>query len=417
MTGIHHEWPMAQADASGGDSVLVPAVDPVAQATPATPVAAEPNIDRTERALTSSGARSLAMTVVAVLLVLYTIYFAREFLMPITFAALLSFLFSPIVRALTRIRVPAPLGAALVVLSLLTLIGAGAYRLSTPAERWIEDAPATIETARAKLGGLLRPVEKVTATAATVANATDSVSGRAGRPRAEIVVRQGPSLASRAFGTTQRFLTAVLEIIVLLYFLLASGDLFLQKLIKVLPNLREKRAAVVIAREVEAAISTYLLAAAIVNVAEGAVVALAMYLIGMPNPALWGVLVALFEFVPYIGAAAMVVILGVAGLTAFDSVGHALLAPAVYLGINLIQGNVVTPLFQGERLALNPVAIFVGLAFWFYVWGVPGAFLAVPLLAAFKILCDHIESLASVGEFLSQRDDDERRAIVRGEPT
>jgi len=417
MTGIHHEWPMAQADAPGGDSVLVPAVDPVAQATPATPAAAEPNIDRTERALTSSGARSLAMTVVAVLLVLYTIYFAREFLMPITFAALLSFLFSPIVRALTRIRVPAPLGAALVVLSLLTLIGAGAYRLSTPAERWIEDAPATIETARAKLGGLLRPVEKVTATAATVANATDSVSGRAGRPRAEIVVRQGPSLASRAFGTTQRLLTAVLEIIVLLYFLLASGDLFLQKLIKVLPNLREKRAAVVIAREVEAAISTYLLAAAIVNVAEGAVVALAMYLIGMPNPALWGVLVALFEFVPYIGAAAMVVILGVAGLTAFDSVGHALLAPAVYLGINLIQGNVVTPLFQGERLALNPVAIFVGLAFWFYVWGVPGAFLAVPLLAAFKILCDHIESLASVGEFLSQRDDDERRAIVRGEPT
>jgi len=417
MTGVQHEWPMAQADAPEGDSVLAPAVDPVAQATPATPAAAEPNIDRTEHALTSSGARSLAMTVVAVLLVLYTIYFAREFLMPITFAALLSFLFSPIVRALTRLRVPAPLGAALVVLSLLTLIGAGAYRLSTPAERWIEDAPATIQTARTRLGGLLRPVEKVTATAATVANATDSVSGRGGRPRAEIVVRQGPSLASRAFGTTQRFLTALLEIIVLLYFLLASGDLFLQKLIKVLPNLREKRAAVVIAREVEAAISTYLLAAAIVNVVEGAVVAIAMYLIGMPNPALWGVLVALFEFVPYIGAAAMVVILGVAALTAFDSIGHALLAPAVYLGINLIQGNVVTPLFQGERLALNPVAIFVGLAFWFYVWGVPGAFLAVPLLAAFKILCDHIESLASVGEFLSQRDDDERRAIVRGEPT
>lgn len=137
----------------------------------------------------------------------------------------------------------------------------------------------------------------------------------------------------------------------------------------------------------------------------------------MPNPALSGALVAVFEFVPYIGAAAMVVILGVAALTAFDSIGHALLAPAVYLGINLIQGNVVTPLFQGERLALNPVAIFVGLAFWFYVWGVPGAFLAVPLLAAFKILCDHIESLASVGEFLSQRDDDERRAIVRGAPT
>lgn len=411
MTDTRQQTRPAAADTPGPDSVLAPEVDPTAQATPETPVAAEPDLDRTREAIASGGARSVATTIVAVLLVLYTIYFAREFIMPITFAALLSFLFSPIVRALARLRVPAPLGAAVVVLSLLAIIGAGAYRLSTPAERWIENAPTTIQTARAKLGRVLRPVEKVTSTAATVASATDSVSG--GKPRPEIVVRQGPSLASRAFGTTQRFLTALLEIIVLLYFLLASGDLFLQKLIKVLPNLREKRAAVIIAREIESAISTYLLAAAIVNVIEGAVVAGGMYLIGMPNPALWGVLVAVFEFVPYIGAAAMVVILGVAGLTAFDSIGHALLAPVLYLGINLIQGNVVTPLFQGERLALNPVAIFVGLAFWFYVWGVAGAFLAVPLLAAFKIFCDHIDALASVGEFLSRRDDDERRAIVR----
>jgi predicted PurR-regulated permease PerM len=315
------------------------------------------------------------------------------------------------VRTLARGHIPAPLGAAIVILALFAVIGAGAYQLSTPAERWLENAPQTISTARGRLGRILRPVEKVTSTAATVASATDSVGGP--RPRREIVVQQGPSLASRAFGTTQRFLTALLEIVVLLYFLLASGDLFLQKLIKVLPNLREKRAAVLIAREIEAAISTYLLAQAIVNVVEGVIVAAAMYLIGMPNPALWGTLVAIFEFVPYLGAAAMVVILGVAGLTTFDNIGHALLAPALYLGINLIQGNVVTPLFQGERLALNPVAIFVGLAFWFYVWGVAGAFLAVPLLAALKIFCDHIESLASVGEFLSRRDEDERRAIVR----
>lgn len=400
-------------DSPAPGSVLAPDVDPTAQAAPETPVAAEPDLDRTRAAVASGTARSVATTIIAVLLVLYTLYFAREFIMPITFAALLSFLFSPIVRALARVHVATPLGAAIVILSLFAVIGAGAYRLSTPAERWIADAPETIQTARAKLARFLRPVEKVTATAATVASATDSVSGGGRRPRAEIVVRQGPSLASRAFGTTQRFLTALLEIVVLLYFLLASGDLFLQKLIKVLPNLREKRTAVVIAREIESAISTYLLAAAIVNVIEGAVVAAALYLIGMPNPALWGSLVAVFEFVPYIGAAAMVVILGVAGLTAFDSVGHALLAPGVYLGINLIQGNVVTPLFQGERLALNPVAIFVGLAFWFYVWGVPGAFLAVPLLAALKIVCDHIDSLASVGEFLSRREEGERRVIVR----
>jgi predicted PurR-regulated permease PerM len=119
------------------------------------------------------------------------------------------------------------------------------------------------------------------------------------------------------------------------------------------------------------------------------------------------------EFVPYLGALAAVVVLTGAGLTAFESVGHALLVPGSFLFINLIQGNVVSPLLLGHRLTLNPVAIFVGLAFFFWIWGVPGAFLAVPILATLKIFCDHITSLAAVGEFLGQRDDAERRQVVR----
>ena len=108
--------------------------------------------------------------------------------------------------------------------------------------------------------------------------------------------------------------------------------------------------------------------------------------------------------------------LGTSALTTFDSVGHALLVPASFLLVNLVQGNVVSPLVLGHRLSLNPVAVFIGLAFWFWIWGVAGAFIAVPLLATFKILCDHIESLASVGEFLGQRDERERRVVVRGVP-
>jgi predicted PurR-regulated permease PerM len=215
------------------------------------------------------------------------------------------------------------------------------------------------------------------------------------------------------FGTTQRSVASVLEVLILLYFLLAAGDLFLQKLIKVLPNLADKRKAVQIARAAESSISTYLLTTALVNIGEGTVVAGVMYLWGMPNPALWGALVVLLEFIPYLGALAMVVILGVAALTTFDSIPHALLVPASFLLINLVQGNVVSPLLLGHRLSLNPVALFIGLAFWFWIWGIAGAFIAVPLMATFKILCDHIESLASVGEFLGQRDDAERRATVR----
>ena len=186
----------------------------------------------------------------------------------------------------------------------------------------------------------------------------------------------------------------------MLYFLLAAGDLFLQKLIKVLPQFRDKKKAVRIARETEDSISTYLFTVAILNVGEGVVLAAVLWLLDMPNPLLWGALAAVLEFIPYLGAFIMVAILTLVALTTFDGIGYALLVPASFLLLNLIQSNVISPLMLGRRLALNPVAIFVGLAFWWWIWGLPGAFIAVPLIAAFKIFCDHIETLAPIGEFL-----------------
>jgi len=395
------------------DSPLTPDVDATASATPVSPAAAQPDLSRTASAIASVRARSANLTVLTVLAVMYTLYFARDFLIPIVFALLLSFLFSPVVRALTRIRIPAPVGAGLVILVILGVIGSGAFGLSGSIRDWAASAPQTLAAAEAKLGKLVRPLQRASNTAEQVAHAAATAAGSSGGNKPAQVVVQGPSLAARAFGTTQRSVASVLEVLILLYFLLAAGDLFLQKLIKVLPNLGEKRKAVQIARQTESAISTYLLTAAAVNIGEGVVVAGVMYLWKMPDPPLWGALVALFEFIPYLGALALVVILAVAALATFDNVGHALLVPASFLLINLIQGNFVSPLLLGHRLSLNPVALFVGLAFWVWIWGIPGAFIAVPLLATFKIFCDHIESLASVGEFLGQRDDDERRAVVR----
>jgi predicted PurR-regulated permease PerM len=209
-------------------------------------------------------------------------------------------------------------------------------------------------------------------------------------------------LSERLFGSTQSFLTGALETLILLYFLLAAGDLFLQKLIKVLPQLRDKKKAVAIARETEASISTYLFTVAMVNVVLGIAVTLVMTLIGMPNALLWGALAALAEFVPYIGATVLLGLLTMAGLVTFPTIGHALLVPGVYLAVNLIQSQFVSPMILGRRLTLNPVAILVGLVFWWWLWGVGGAFIAVPLLATFKIFCDHIESLAPIGEFLGK---------------
>ena len=390
-------------------SPLAPSVDPSATAQPVAAGSPSPSLERTVRALDSTRGRSVEVTLLTVLAVLYSLYFARDFLIPIVFALLLNFLLSPFIRALTRIRIKPPLGAALVVLLLVAAIGGGAYQLAGPAQGWAMSAPESFAKAQHKLRGIIRPVQQVSKNVEQAASAVGDETNR----RTEVVVQQGPSLSSRVFGTTQKIAAGMLEVFILLYFLLAGGDLFLQKLIKVLPHFNDKVKAVEIARATEAAVSAYLTTALLVNVAEGAVVAVVLWLLGMPNPLLWGALVACLEFVPYLGGLTAVIVFTVAGLTTYDQVGRALLVPGSFLAINLLQANLVTPLLLGHRLTLNPVAIFVGLAFFFWIWGVPGAFLAVPLLATLKIFCDHIAGLAAIGEFLGQRDDDERRLTAR----
>jgi predicted PurR-regulated permease PerM len=360
---------------------------------------ADPDLRKTGEALRDRlEIRSLAITGLFVLATFYTLYFGRAFFLPIVLAVLLDFLLSPLIRAMKRIRIPEPLGAALVIVGLLGAAGGAVYGLATPAREWVGKLPASVREAEERLAKLRRPVEQVSQTAEQVEQAT-KVGDAAKTP--EVVVK-GPSLTERLFGTTQTILITAFEVIVLLYFLLAAGDLFLQKLIKVLPQLRDKKKAVSIARETEASISTYLVTVTLVNLGLGLAVAGVMFLLKMPNPLLWGALAGLVEFVPYLGATAMVALLSLAGLVAFEQIGDALLVPVAYLGVNVLQSQFIAPLILGRRLTLNPVAIFVGLVFWWWIWGIPGAFIAVPLLATFKIFCDHIEALAPIGEFLGR---------------
>jgi predicted PurR-regulated permease PerM len=340
--------------------------------------------------------RTVGIMGLFVLALLYTLYFARAFLLPITIAILLNFLLSPAVRWLKRRGIPNALGAALIVLGFLGAVAFGTYQLATPAREWLAKGPAILNQVRSKLEGLRRPVEQVTRTAEQVEQATREPG--AGRP-AEVITR-GPTIGSRLFGATQAFLTAALGVVILLYFLLAAGELFTLKLVRVVPQFGDKRKAVSIINETESSISRYLVTVAMINIGQGVVVGIVMYAIGMPNAALWGVLAGAAEFIPYVGALTVLVILALAGLVTFEQLPHALLVPGSFLIVNLLQANVVTPWLLGHRLALNPVAIIIGLAFWLWVWGIPGAFIAVPLLATLKICCDHIEMLAPVGEFL-----------------
>ena len=401
----------AERNARAPGSVMAPSVDVNKTGTTGDHGEPAPDLGKTGAAAETLGARSASLIIIAVLSVLYTLYFARDFFLPIVFAVLLNFLLSPVLRTLARFRIPPPAGAGIVVIVLLGSVAGGVYALAAPAQQLAATAPQTLANANKKLRKLIRPVQNATSQVERAAGTLGDSAGQ--KPARPLVVNESPTISSRIFGTTSRLVAALLEIFILLYFLLAGGDLFLQKFIKVLPTLGDKRKAVDIARATEAAVSAYLSTALMVNVVEGIVVGVLLWLLHVPSPALWGAMVACLEFIPYLGALTAVVVLTLAGLTTFDNVGHALLVPGTFLGVNLIQANLITPMLLGHRLTLNPVAIFVGLAFFFWIWGVPGAFVAVPLLATLKIFCDHIESLAALGEFLGERDDNERRVTIR----
>ena len=344
---------------------------------------------------------TVALTGIFLLLALYTIYFARPFLLPLVLAVILNFLLSPLVRGLARLRIPQSLGAALVILALLALVALGIERLSGPAAEWIQKTPEGVERIERRIRGLRRPVEQVQVAAQKVEEEVERLSGD-GRPRAQEVKVQGVTWTGALLSRTQAFLGSAVVTLILLYFLLASGDFFLRKLVRVLPRLEDKRRAVEIARQTELHISTYLSTVTLINVSLGLAVGLAMWAVGMPNPALWGVLAGLMNYIPYLGSLVTLAVITIASILTFEGLGRALVAPLVYFALNFSEGYFITPTIMGRRLTLNPVVVFVGLVFWGWLWGIPGALIAVPLLAMFKILCDNIEPLSPIGEFLGR---------------
>ena len=341
--------------------------------------------------------RTIAQVGLFVLAVAYTLYFARAFLLPVAVALFLDFLLSPIVRAGRKVSLPEPVTAGLIIIALLGTVAATTYSLAPAAASWVQRAPESLDQARAKFDAIRRPVEQVTRAAQEMEEAAD-VSPNS-PPQVEI---KGPTLAGRLFGGTLSMFTFFTFVIFATFFLLASGDLFLQKLIRVLPQFRDKKRAVSIAREIESHVSRYMLTVTAINIGVGVATTFAMELCGLPNPVLWGIVAGLLNYMPYVGAVATIGIIGLASVVSFDTIGQAMVPPLVFFGINLLEGNLLTPMIIGSRLSLNTVALFIGMTFWWFVWGIPGALMAVPMMATIKIFCDHFEPLKPVGEFFGK---------------
>ncbi|QEG41607.1 AI-2E family transporter [Roseimaritima ulvae] len=329
---------------------------------------------------------------------------AQVFLTPVILGFLLALVFSPVRRLLERSGIPPGLAAAAIVLSLVAGMALTTYLLAGPIMGWVEEAPsigARLETRireiRESVGG-----DEEGPSVDEVVNKIEDAAMPSDGDVQEVVVQEKGYLGTLA-STAPSVLIQIVMVLVLLFFVLASGDMFYEKIVHVMPTFHDKRRAIKIARDIERKLSRYLLTITIINASLGVAIGVTMWAFGMPNPLLFAVIGCLFNYVPYIGAIAGTVIALVVGMLTFDGVAAAIVPAFTYYLLTAIEGQFVTPYFVGRNLKLNTVVVFIAVAFWAWVWSVVGMLVAVPLLVTIRTFCEHIPRLEPFGDFLSAR--------------
>jgi len=329
------------------------------------------------------------------LALLATAYVAGEIVLPLVFAFTLKLLLQPIFRVLERLHIPRVLAALLIIVALIgTIVGLGTA-ISGPAANWAAKLPEGIPRLQERLSFLRAPISTLQQFLQQIENI-----GGTGARQAGVGPLGGTALLGTLFTGTRSFASGLFTTLLFLYFLLISGDTFLRRIVEILPKFSSKRQAVDISQQIESDISAYLLTITIMNAAVGVATALVMWLTGVGDPVLWGTVAFLLNFAPILGPTVGVVIFLLAGLLTIDTTWKAFVPAALYLAIHMVEGETVTPMLLARRFTLNPVLVILSLVFWFWMWGIPGAILSVPMLAIAKIVCDRVRPLAALGHFL-----------------
>lgn len=332
------------------------------------------------------------------LLLLATLHFAAELLIPIILAILFYLTLSPVVRWLSLHGLHRLLAAPLVVLSVLVAaLGAG-YALSTPATEWVARLPTSGSVLRHKLRGLVEPLRAIQEASETVEEAT---SGGAQKPQ-PVVVHDSSTTIALFTGTGQLAASGVVVVVLTLSLLVTDGRVG-RDLVGLLPSPALCRRALRISHTVKSELSTYFLTISAINLGLGVAIGLAMWTIGLPNPALWGALGALLNYLPIVGPAALMALVFVAGLLALPTAWAALLPPVTVLILNIVESQFLTPALLGLRLSLSPVVVLIAIVFWGWLWGIAGVFLSVPILVVAKVACDHVPALVAIGRVIGRR--------------
>jgi predicted PurR-regulated permease PerM len=307
-------------------------------------------------------------------------------------AFVLSLLLKPAERLLARLHSPRLLSALILVIAVLAVVVGLGTAVSSPATTWAAKLPDAIP----KLMERLRFLEVPLTAVETFWSQIEHFAGWSAGANSAM----GPALLAKLFAGMRSFASGFFTTLLFLFFLLMTGDIFLQRLVEIMPRFRSKRQVIDIARQIETDISAYLMTITLMNGAVGLATAAVMWITGVGDPLLWGTVAFLLNFVQILGPLLGLMIFLFAGALAADSLWLTLLLAGLYLAIHLIEGETLTPMLLAKRFTLNPVLVIVSLVFWFWLWGIPGAILSVPMLAVTKIVCDRVRPLAAFGHFL-----------------
>jgi predicted PurR-regulated permease PerM len=322
-------------------------------------------------------------------------YVASDIVLPIVLAFVLSLVLQPAMRVFERIRLPRGIAAMLLILVLFGTLGGLGTALSGPAANWAQKLPTGIPKLQERLSFLSRPIAALQKFAEQAQGLTQG-----GELKAVPVAVQGSGLSDQLLSGTRSFASGLLETVLVLFFLLVSGDTFLRRLVEILPRFKNKRQAVDISQQIESDVSVYLFTITIMNVAVGVGTGAVMAFCGVGDPILWGTVAFLLNYIPILGPMIGVVVFLLAGLLSIDLLWLAFLPAGLYLLIHLVEGETVTPMLLARRFTINPVLVILSLVFWYWMWGVPGAVLSTPMLAITKIICDRIRPLMAFGHFM-----------------
>lgn len=335
---------------------------------------------------------------IVILMTLAALYFAKDVVLPAVLGFMLALTLGPWVRWLSRRGVPSPLSAAALIFGVAGLIGLAVVLLGGSVASWMDEIPRISFELRDKLRG-------ITDSMAAVQDASSQVEdlAKGGDDAVNTVVLQQPGLLTTAVSSVASFATSMGAGLILALFLLSAGNLFYIKIVESFTRFSDKKRALTVIYEIEKRISRYIVAITAINAALGLAIAFSMYLLDMPYPFAWGAAAFFLNYLPFLGGIVGTLGVGAFAIVHYDSLYYAMLAPIAYQALTALEGQFLTPMLLGARLQLNTVAVFLTVIFWAWLWGIPGALMAVPILVLIKVVCDHVPSLATFGNFLSGR--------------